>query len=281
MPISVQRDEPSVAYITPFLAIRIFAFVYLSPLLFGTAVLLFKLGFASFTIIPEVWWLLIMLVATAVFMVRVIFPPRHALPKVQIDPHQIRFVPSRMQRYMNGLRSIEAAITPQSREIILAHCIFEKWFEGDRIVVRGENEPDREIGFFGFWLNARDCRTLSEAITAAVGLPVRLVIRRRRMDGAIQESPWLPLERKANSAKTLATLAIGATPFIGGGVVGYFLPGPSITVAVGLVLWLGPILAISVYTRKRPTLTALSTVFTFGAAYGLAVVVVGYILRGH
>jgi hypothetical protein len=281
MPISVQRDEPSVFYITPIVGIQIFALVFVTPALLAMAFVIFRLPFTSFGTDPELWWLPIMFVAYGFFAVRLIFPPRRALSRVQARPDGIRLIPSRGQRYITGVQPAEAAITPQSREILLAHCIFERWLEGDRLVVRGTDQPEQEVKLLGVVLSARDCRTLSEGITTAVGLPVRLVIRRRSMDGTVQESPWLPAERKGFSAKTLAMVATGAAPFIGGGVVGYLLPSLTVIVATGLILWFGPILAICVYTRKRPTLASLSTVFTFGAAYGVAVVFFGYMLRSR
>jgi hypothetical protein len=70
--------------------------------------------------------------------------------------------------------------------------------------------------------------------------------------------------------------------------VGYFLPRPAVIVIIGLVLWLGQMLASWACTHllyyakeKYPTLYSLTTVFTFAAAYGLAVVFVGYISRAR
>jgi hypothetical protein len=115
--------------------------------------------------------------------------------------------------------------------------------------------------------------------TAATGLPVRLLIRQRSMDGTVQERPWVPIAPNASIAKGLAILIIAAVPYIGGVTTGLLMPGPAIVAAIGLALWLGQMIATSAYKRKRPTLSSLTTAFTFAAAYGLAFVIAGYILH--
>ncbi|MGA7633604.1 MAG: hypothetical protein WCB11_22815 [Terriglobales bacterium] len=74
-------------------------------------------------------------------------------------------------------------------------------------------------------------------------------------------------------------------PFIGGIIVGYVLPRPAIIVTVGLALWIGQMLATYVLAHtdrtqtKYPLLYSLTTIFTFGATYGFAVVVVAFVFR--
>lgn len=80
-------------------------------------------------------------------------------------------------------------------------------------------------------------------------------------------------------------MAIGAVPYVGGIIVGYLLPRPAIIVAVGMALWCGQMLAVVACAHlygtrtKHSILYSLTTVFTFGAAYGLAAAVVAFILR--
>lgn len=106
-------------------------------------------------------------------------------------------------------------------------------------------------------------------------------------DGIVQETPWIPLAPKANIARGFAAGAIGAVPYIGGITVGYVLPRPAIIVAVGLALWVGQMLAVSALAHshrtrtKYPTLYSLTTLFTFGAGYGFAVVVVAFMFRAR
>jgi hypothetical protein len=107
-------------------------------------------------------------------------------------------------------------------------------------------------------------------------------------DGSVREMPWTPPEPNTNLARGTLIAAIGAVPYIGGVAVGYFLPRPAVITIIGLVLWLGQMLASWACTHllyyakeKYPTLYSLTTVFTFAAAYGLAVVFVGYISRAR
>lgn len=161
--------------------------------------------------------------------------------------------------------------------------------DGVRLIVRGSDEPERELDVkWSFILDAQECRTIADGIIAATGLPVRLVTRTRLMDGSVQETPWTPPEPNTNLARGSVIAAIWAVPYIGGVIVGYVLPRHATILIIGLALWLGQMLAASAcahwlyHTKeKHPTLYSLTTVFTFGAAYGLAVVFVGYINRAR
>ncbi len=78
-------------------------------------------------------------------------------------------------------------------------------------------------------------------------------------------------------------MTIGGGAYIGGITIGYLLPRPAVIVAVALALWLGQMLAVSAFAHrhrtrtKYPTLYSLTTLYTFGAAYGFAVVVVAFV----
>jgi hypothetical protein len=64
--------------------------------------------------------------------------------------------------------------------------------------------------------------------------------------------------------------------------VGVLWPSPAVMLAVGLGLWLSQLSLLFLLARrtgskaKSPTLYSLTTVFTFAATYGFAVVVIGF-----
>ena len=207
------------------------------------------------------------------------FPSQGAQARLQIGHDNVSFIPSRNDRHFFGEQVIETAVTPQSTEILVCHSYYEGLPNGYSLIVRAADEIEREVKVKFLTLDAEDCRKIAEGTTAASGLPVRLVVRRRFIDGSVQETPWVPIAPKENTARGLAVITIGAVPCVGGIAIGLLLPRPAGVVAGGLALWFGQTLAISAYARKYPTLYSLATVFTFAAAYGLAFVVAGYILR--
>jgi hypothetical protein len=107
------------------------------------------------------------------------------------------------------------------------------------------------------------------------------------MNGIVQETPWIPVARKAANVAYVAVLAIAALPFAGGIGVGYFQASAVIVVSVGVGFWLlQMVVALTFAYRRRQQikssmlLYSLSTVFTFAAMYGLAVVL-GSLVRRH
>lgn len=292
MAISAQRGEPFVFYITPSVVFRVIVLAYAAlPLLIFTQLIL-KVGLSHlvdrFRSYPPLWWLVILGVASVAFGLRLTFPPRRTQAMLHIRKDSVRFTPRRMDQRLSGESVVEAAVTVQSREILLSHNFFEGLPNGYRIIVRGADEPEREVRVKFYKIpDAQDCRNIAEAITAATGLPVRLVTRRRLMDGTVQETPWMPVAPRTNRSRGFALATIAAVPYVGGIIVGYLLPRPAIIAGVGLALWCGQMLAVLACGRlygtrtKFPTLYSLTTVFTFGAAYGLAVVVVGFVLRAR
>ena len=100
------------------------------------------------------------------------------------------------------------------------------------------------------------------------------------MDGTVQERAWVPVARNAANAAIVAMLATAALPYAGGIAIGYLHPPAVIIVTVGMGLWLLQMIVAFVFAHRRhqqvnrsSLLYAISTVFTFGAAYGLAVVI--------
>jgi len=160
--------------------------------------------------------------------------------------------------------------------------------DGYRVIIRALEEPECEIRVLFFARpDEQDCKQLADGITATTGLPVRLVIRRRLANGAVEETPWIPDSGKATTARTVAFMCIAALPYVGGLIMGYLLPGPATIGIVGLALWLGQMLSIFIYAKgsgaptKYTKLSALTTIFTFGAAYGLAAVVGAFMLHAR
>ncbi len=180
---------------------------------------------------------------------------------------------------------IEAAVTPESREILLCHDFLQELPDGYKVVVRSVDSRESTVSVRFLRLpDVEECREISEGITAVTGLPVRLVMRRRMVDGTVQETPWIP---KPRSARSYFAVLVMLTPFIGGIAVGRFMPHPSAIVGAGLLLWIGQMLLVRASgnqsgTRpKFPTLYELSTIFTFGASYAFAYVVAAYMFRVH
>jgi hypothetical protein len=306
MAISAQRGEPFLFYITPPVVLRVLGLVYAGLVLLGTA----YVGLPTLSRRlnhPAPWLLDIMLAGWVLFWVllplRLVFPSLASQARLEIRHDGLRFVPRRVIRYFGEVVD-KVAVNPESTEILLCQSFYLDIPDGYRMVVRGAHEPDREIDVKFFKTpDAQDCPTIIEGVTKATGLPVRLVIRRRLADGTVQEMPWIPITRKARTARDFAVTTVAAVPYVGGIIVGYLRPPLTTIVMAGLALWLGQLLAMFVCARwlritvsastaspnnwqkydntKQPKVYAFSTVLTFGAVYGLAVAVVADVLRAH
>jgi hypothetical protein len=291
MPVPAHRSEPFIYYIVPPIFFRII------PLAISALFISIPAGFlvldglqgvsARFSNYPELWWLVLMLAGSIVLLWRMAFPPRRVQARLEVGRDGVVFVPSVTKRRFFGESVAQADITPQSIELLLCHSYLLTIPDGYRVIVRDASEQEREIRVrFLTTLNADICRKIAEGITSATGLPVRLVIRRRLADGTDQETPWAPTAAKEIVARGFAMIAIASVPYIGGFAVGYFLPGPATIAAIGVALWLGQTLAVYGCARwygaktKNTKLYAITTVFTFAAAYGIAGVA-GSILSGH
>ena len=240
---------------------------------------------AGFRAQPALWLLALVLAAVVALMVRYAFPARGSQPRLEIGRESFRLVPSLVMRRWFGEPISEIAIPQNAREIVLCDRFLQEVPDGFWIIVRSADDAEREIGFGSFALLARRRAVeLQQGIENATGLPVRLAIRRRQADGTVVESVW-----PANRSRARGYLAsvTGVLPFAGGIVVGYFLPRPAVIVAVGAALWAAGMVAIYASARARhdtknfPTAYLLSSLFTFAASYGVAIVIVGYMFRAH
>jgi hypothetical protein len=286
MPLSYERDQEFDFIITPIPFQRGVAFAVIAMLLLIPAALV-PLLVRNWT--DSCLWLLIVLLVIFVTgmasFLPLAFPPKRMQARLQIRHDSVSFVPGTMARRIFSEPVIEAAVTPQSSEILLCHDFFQELSDGYKVIVRSVDGREGAVSVRFLRLpDVEECREISEGITATTGLPVRLVIRRRLVDGNVQEMPWIP---KPRSARSYVAVLVMLTPFVGGIAVGCFMPSPSVIVGAGLLLWIGEMLLIRVCGNqsgtqtKFPTLYALSTIFTFGASYAFAYVVAAYMFRAH
>jgi hypothetical protein len=209
------------------------------------------------------------------------FPPRGSMPRLEISRSRIRVVPGRIARLF-AETAVEIDLSPKSRDILLCHIVWQGLGDGLRLVVRDGDGTEREIRATSMdYLSARKAQKLAEGISAATGLPVQLLIRRRQADGPVLETSWNPPSGRTGVVRG-AAVAIGAVPFVGGAIVGVLWPSPAAMLVVGLGLWISQMSLLFLLARrtgskaKSPTLYSLTTVFTFAATYGFAVVVIGF-----
>jgi hypothetical protein len=220
------------------------------------------------------------------------FPPQSWLARLEFDHNCIRLVPKPLLRWI-GEPSTEIPLSPRTSEILVCRGSLDNsslgWSGagnfpyGFRLLVRSLEGHDRELKVStGDRLSVHQSKILADGITAATGLPVRLIQRKFATDGSYQVITWTPSNRFAQLG-ALAILAFSATPFVGGIVAGFLRVNPLIAVAVGVALWLIQTLAVYLYARllrqKFPIVYWLSTVFTFSASYAVSIVCAFYLFH--
>lgn len=204
---------------------------------------------------------------------------------IEVDGPRIRFVPSFYAQKLTAETTTEAALLPQS-QIIVSRNTALGMFEGFSVAVRSTDSGGEQV----IWRGGRDFEPLrwtqfSTEFSAATGIPVRLVARELTEEG-VRESDWMPAR---NPRSLAALLAVGALPYVGGSLVGWFAPHALIIVLAGLILWALQVAIVYVYRRagvhaaneSNYGLYVLTTLFTFSAQYALAIVVCLYLLRAH
>ena len=255
--------------------------------------LIFKIGLSRLIEVllgdPVGWLFSAVLVAAIAFCLRWAFPPRKVLQRLEFHHDSVSFVPDRMTRRMFAEPAVTAAITPQSREILVCRSFPRDVPDGYgyRVIIRDENGTERGVKA-GYLTphSARDVQIIGAGITAATGLPVRIIGRRRLGDGTVEETPWMVPTAKSRLTIS-AALAIGATPYVGGITVGLLVSSPLFIVAFGLALWLSQTIAtfaLGLGRSKRSInalLYSLTSLFLFAAEYGASVVIVAFMFRAR
>lgn len=288
MAIPAQRCELSVIYFAPSIVFRIIPLAYVALVLLGAGYISLAAGLKGIRNQPALWWLAIIGAVSAAWMLRLAFPPRRTQARLEIRHDRVSFVPRRIDQYLSGEQVTEAAITPQSSELLLCHGFLEDMHVGYGVIVRDLREREQEVRLTFFKQpDAQDCHAIAEDLTAATGLPVRLVIR-RSTNGTVDETPWIPIAPKERRARGFALLTYAALPYAGGLTAGFLRLRLAIIVVVGLVLWIAQMLTVIAYARwqrmpNEPQLLFRSVVslFTFGSAYGLAAIFGAFIFRAH
>jgi hypothetical protein len=291
MPVKAVEHEATLSIAIPQPAFRrVIAIAAIVFFLAVFAILPFKLGCEGFleslTYFSATWLVILMFTPPIALFAWLAFPPLSSLSRLEVSQNTIHIVPGRIARWL-AETPVEIALTDQSKEILLCHELWQGLADGFRLVVRARDGAEREIRATPMdYLNARDAQVLVTWISASTGLPALLLARRRQADGTVQETSWNPPSRRVRLTSG-AALSLGALPFIGGAVMGSLSPAPGVIVAIGLGLWLSQMGVLFLLTcgagarKKFPVPYSLTTIFTFAAAYGLAVVAVGLIFRGR
>jgi hypothetical protein len=147
MAISEERADSIAFVISPSFIRRIIALAGALPFLLLACRFPTKVGFdriAHAFMDSWVGWLLYaILLIPASFLLRLAFPPRSAMARLQISHEGISFVPGpRVRRYF-AQPVIEAAITPQSTEILLCQYGLPN---GYRVIIRSADKTERKTG---------------------------------------------------------------------------------------------------------------------------------------
>ena len=236
---------------------------------------------------PLMWVILAVIIGSAIaIFLKLAYPSRRSLAKLEATHDSIRFIPARFLNRFLGEPVLEASITPQAKEIVLSRDLRDKSPNAWNVSVFSVGERERSFKTTRLNLTtAQEGHKLVEGIGAATGLPVRMITRQQNVSGTIEETPWTP---PASQGKMFGVgLGIGVVPYLGGAVVGYAFPRPSVILAIGVALWLFDLLAMSALARRAQPKTKslgahlLARFFLFWTGYGFAFVLVAYVLRSH
>ena len=234
--------------------------------------LAWRVGLIRFSSAPAGWAVLLMCLLPAGIFLRIAFPPRDAMAKLQITRDKISFIPGRWVRRFAGEPNIETKIAPQATEILIRQ---KGLINGYGITVCSAGLKLGEI-FAGASLtmhSAEEIRVISEGIAGATDLPVRAVRCVRGQGGIVQENPWTTIAR--GGAVTLALrLASGALPFVAGALVGLVFPPGKWVLAVGIcvILVQSQLLKPKKRTAIQRVVAAIIAFVIAGSAYGLSFV---------
>ena len=240
----------------------------------------YKLGIAkalnSLEQDPLLWLLLVGMVGFPIaFFLVLAFPPRSWHARLEIGREAIRLVPKPVLRWIGEPPSV-LQIDEKTDEVLILCGFRDNLKIGFRVLLRSRDGSQHDFKVESAdRLSPHQALILSEGITCATGLPVKLIKREKAEGGELEEMPWAPAGWNA-SLPGIAKVLFAMTPFLGGIVVGLLRPGPAIVVLVGIVLWLGQTLAlfaVSHFTHQKTKMTAvlywLTTLITFSASYAV------------
>jgi hypothetical protein len=135
-------------------------------------------------------------------------------------------------------------------------------------------------------LSTRGANALRDGITAATGLPVRLIKRKSSEEGVMREVTWTPSERPEHLL-ALAMLLFVAMPLVGGIAAGVSRMSGLTVITVGVLLWFLQTLAVLLYARRshEKSRTAmlywLTTAITFAASYAVVFLLTSTLLHNR
>lgn len=208
------------------------------------------------------------------------FPRFKSAARLEFRRNVISFMPAPLDRLM--YEPVNASIQPNDNGILLR-------YHGARykLLIQAESGGEHETGIALLTeLSARDASELTNGISAATGLPARIVMSRRLANGKAEDFPWQPRSTAAKLA-TVGKLAFGTLPLWAGAIAGFVAPSIVVIGEVGLALWLAQTLAIVAYVHLRagkakfPWLYWASTIFTFGALYTAMAVFMSFKFHSH
>ena len=290
MPTSTEHDVPYVFAVPLMRAQRIIALVSAGVFLLIAVYIPLKIGLHRFVDMlsdePSLWALMAFMLAPIALFVKLAYPSRRSLAKLEATHDSIRFVPNWFANRVVGEPILEASITPQAKEIVLCRDLRDKVPTVWSVSICSTGESDRSFKTMRLNITtAQEGHKIVESISAVTGLPARIITRRQAANGAVEEAPWTP---PASQGMMFGIgLGIGIVSYLGGAVVGYVFPRVSIILAVGFALWLFDLLAITAFARRSEPRTKslgahlLARFFMFWTGYGVAFVLVAYVLRGH
>ncbi|HEV2136314.1 MAG TPA: hypothetical protein VGR47_18890 [Terracidiphilus sp.] len=205
------------------------------------------------------------------FFIVLSFPPRSWRAELEVEQDRVRLIPRPVLSWIDEPAAMDMELGPRVQEILLCRGTRNNSPFGFRIILRAFDVPDREFKVeTGDDLALRDTRILSDGITAATGLPVRLIERRTRKDGSVREGIWIPPSRALPSTE-LARLVAVAFPFVCGAVAGYLQPGYLTAVIGWMALWSIQMLGLFLYNRFVHQRTTLGTFNWFYSLFNFAV----------
>jgi hypothetical protein len=286
MGISTERPEPVEILIAPAFIRQAIALVFgVAPFAALAIWTPFAVGpsrfFQSFSESSVGWWMYLMFLAPIVLFLRLAFPPKSAMARLQIRRDGISFIPGRWVKQYFAQSVVDAPITHQSSEILLCQKGLPDIFA---VLVRSSDRRDREV-YAGASLTLRSreqAQKISAAISTVTGLPVSLITLRKRADGFIEEKPWTPGVR-SSELRLLTLIMSGLLPLLGGVVAGHLVPQTLWIAVIGIGLWFARVIVIARFspdiTKRSPSAIAVSAAhfFLFEVWYAMAVIIVIYI----